>query len=65
MKFIDKYLTEVMRVKPLGRVTTDPYETTSGCYAGETILIDDKDVGIVVYYIDYIKWLEGDNFLND
>ena len=54
-----------MRVKPLGRVTTDPYETTSGCYAGESILIDDKDVGIVVYYIDYIKWLEGDNFLND
>jgi hypothetical protein len=47
-----------MLIKPLGEVTTDPYESECGSYTGETIFINNKDVGIIVYYIDYINWLE-------
>lgn len=65
MKFIDKYLEEKVRIKPLGKVTTDPYESSVGQFIGESIIIDGHDSGIVVAYIDYIDWLEGDNFLND
>jgi hypothetical protein len=58
MKHVLKYLEEVMLIKPLGEVTTDPYESECGSYTGETIFINNKDVGIIVYYIDYINWLE-------
>lgn len=58
MKLINEYLEEQMRIKPLGVVTTDPHEADCGEYTGEDVLIDGKDVGIVVYYIDYINWLE-------
>lgn len=58
MKKVLEYLEEEMRISPLGEVTTDPHEVVCGEYSGETILIDGKDVGIVIYYIDYINWLE-------
>lgn len=58
MKHIIEYLEEEMRISPLGEVTTDPHEATCGGYTGETIFIDGKDVGIIVYYIDYINWIE-------
>lgn len=62
MKYVEEYLEKEMLIKPLGVVTTDPYESTYGDYTGETILINNKDVGIIVYYIDYINWLENKKF---
>lgn len=59
MKHIEKYLEEEVRVKPLGKVTTDPYESTVGQFIGESIIIDGHDSGIVVAYADYIDWLEN------
>ena len=58
MKKVIEYLEEEMRISPLGEVTTDPFEANCGEYTGETIFIDGKDVGIIIYYIDYINWLE-------
>lgn len=59
MKHVLKYLEEVVRVKPLGKVTTDPYESTAGQFIGESVIIDGHDSGIVVAYVDYIDWLEN------
>lgn len=59
MKHIVKYLEEKLRVTPLGKVTTKPYEEVCDAYVGEEILIDDQCTGIKVTYIDYIYWLES------
>ena len=59
MKHIVKYLEEKLRVTPLGKVTTKPYEEVCDAYVGEEILIDGQCTGIKVTYIDYIYWLES------
>lgn len=58
MKYIKEYLERELRISPLGTLTTKSYESTCGEYTGETILIDGKEIGLVVCYIDYIDWLE-------
>ena len=58
MKALDKYLEEEFRIKPLGKLTTEVYESEIGSYVGEEMIIDGKHTGIIVYYIDYINWLE-------
>lgn len=61
MRFVEEYLRDEYRVKPLGTVTTKPYEADCGEYTGEEILVDGKPISLIVYYIDYINWLE-ENF---
>lgn len=65
MKYIKEYLEQKIRIKPLGTLTTEAYECEPGEYTGESILIDGKYTGIVIYYIDYIDWLEGRFFITD
>lgn len=60
MKYVEKYLEENMRIKPLGKITTDVYEARCGEYTGEEVIIDGKSTGIIIAYIDYISWLEKD-----
>lgn len=58
MKFINEYLEKVVKIKPLGELSTEVYESECGSYTGEELLIDGKRTGIVIYYIDYLQWLE-------
>lgn len=58
MKYINEYLEQKIKIKPLGNLTTEVYEADCGEYTGEEILIDGHHTGIIVYYIDYIFWLE-------
>ena len=58
MKLLIEYLREEMRIQPLGDLKTEVYESECGSYVGEEIIIDGKRTGIIVYYIDYINWLE-------
>ena len=58
MRFVEEYLRDEYRVKPLGTITTKPYEADCGEYTGEEILVDGKPISLIVYYIDYINWLE-------
>lgn len=60
MQYIKEYLEQKIRIKPLGVVTTEVYESEPGEYTGESLLIDGKYTGIVIYYIDYIDWLENE-----
>ena len=59
MKNIVKYLEEKLKVSPLGKVTTEPYEEVCDAYVGEEIIIDGQSTGIKIAYIDYIDWLES------
>lgn len=62
MKYLNEYLEQKLKIKPLGKVTTILYESEIGVYSGEEILIDDELTNIVVYYINYINWLENEFF---
>lgn len=62
MKYLNEYLEQKLKIKPLGEVTTISYESAIGDYSGEEILIDDEQTNIIVYYIDYINWLENEFF---
>lgn len=56
MKYLEKFLSEKMKIAPLGKLTTKK------CYDGEevgvSIVIDGYEPGIEVWWIDYTKWLE-------
>lgn len=57
MKFIKKYMEEVLLVSPLGKIST-----TQDVYCGlscENILINGKDTGISIAHCDYANWLES------
>lgn len=56
MKYIEQYMEEVLKIKALGKVTMSP--CSHGDETGSSILIDGKDTGIDVWWIDYAKWLE-------
>lgn len=65
MKFIKDYIEKKLKISPLGELKTIPYESTIGDYTGEEIVIDNIETGIIVYYIDYIDWLENDYLINN
>ena len=59
MKYIQQYMEEELKLKPLGKIdfeelTTHDYE---GAY-GYEILIDRKDTGLQIWWADYANWLE-------
>lgn len=62
MKYLNEYLEQKLKIKPLGEVTTILYESEIGVYSGEEILIDGEFSNIVVCYVDYINWLENEFF---
>ena len=56
MKYLEKYLEEKERIKPLGKLTTN--ESIEGEYVGVSLVIDGYEPGIEVWWVDYAKWLE-------
>lgn len=56
MKYLEKYLEEKMKIKILGELTTN--ESTEGDAVGVSLVIDDYEPGIEVWYADYARWLE-------
>lgn len=56
MKFLEKYLEEKERIKPLGKLTTK--ESVEGESVGVSLVIDGYEPGIEVWWVDYATWLE-------
>ena len=56
MKYIEKYLEEVVKVKPLGKVSTK--EWTKEGLSGEMVYIDGTCSGTFITHVDYANWLE-------
>ena len=56
MKYLEKYLKEKERIKPLGKLTTK--ESVEGESVGVSLVIDGYEPGIEVWWVDYATWLE-------
>ena len=56
MKYIEKYLEEVIKIKPLGHIATK--EDNEYDLSGEILYIDGKCTDIFISHADYAKWLE-------
>lgn len=57
MKHIEKYLKEVVKIKPLGELTTE--EDVVSDLSGEMVYIDGKCSDIFISHADYVNWLEN------
>ena len=56
MKYIEKYLKNIIKVKPLGKLTTEEDEFDG--ISGEIVYIDGKCSNVFISHIDYANWLE-------
>lgn len=57
MKYIEKYLEEVIKIKPLGHFATK--EDDEHDLSGEMLYIDGKCTDIFISHADYANWLES------
>lgn len=58
MKYIEEYLAQQVRIKPLGELRTIDEEAEPCMMVGQRLVIDDMESDIVVWYADYCMWLE-------
>lgn len=56
MKYIEEYLKDVIKIKPLGELTTKEDELDG--MSGEIVYIDGKCSSIFISHADYANWLE-------
>ena len=56
MKYINEYLKDVTKIKPLGELTTKDDELNG--MSGEMVYIDGKCSDIFISHADYANWLE-------
>jgi len=61
MKYIEEYLKDVIKVEPLGELTTKDDELNG--MSGEMVYINGKCSNIFISHADYVNWLEkqGEN----
>ena len=59
MKYIEEYLAENVRIKPLGTLRLIDEDIESCTPIGKRVVIDDIETDIVIWYADYSNWLEN------
>lgn len=60
MKYIKEYMEEYLKLKPLGDVTFDEISSHDNEEAyGYEIIIDGRDTGLQIWWVDYATWLEN------
>ena len=57
MKYVEEYLRDVIKIKPLGKLTTKDEQELNGL-SGEMVYIDGKCTDIFISHADYANWLE-------
>lgn len=58
MKYINEYMVECLKIRPLGKVTFEELQTMDSETYGYSVLIDGKDIGLEIWWVDYATWLE-------
>lgn len=61
MKRILEYINEELHIMPVPGATIsfeEEYEIADGPPIGYRILFNGKDINLVVYYADYVNWLD-------
>ena len=56
MKYLEKYLEEKIGIKILGELTVK--SSDEGDDVGVKLIINGKETGFEVWYVDYTTWLE-------
>ena len=56
MKYLEKYLEEKLKIKVLGELTVR--SSVEGDDIGVSLVIDEYEPGIEVWWVDYAHWLE-------
>ena len=62
MKYLEKYLEEKLKIKVLGELGI--VDSSMGGEVGISLVIDDFEPGIEIWYADYAAWLEEKIELN-
>lgn len=58
MKYLELFLEEKMKIKILGELSTVELTTADNEVYGVSLVIDDFEPGIEVWWVDYAMWLE-------
>ena len=59
MKYLNEFLEQQYKIRPLGKLTSEEYyEVSDGALVWEEIVIDGFKPGIIIWYADYARWLE-------
>lgn len=58
MKYFRQFLEEVYKIRPLGKLTSRELFSSEQELIGESVVIDDYEIGLQVWYADYARWLE-------
>lgn len=58
MKYLNQFIEEKFKIKPLGKLTIEELFSSDGELIGVSLIIDDYEIGLHVWYADYAKWLE-------
>lgn len=61
MKYILEYIKEELFIEPVANATIDYEEefASDDIPIGYRLIINGKDIGIVVWYADYNRWIEN------
>lgn len=59
MKYIEQYMEEELKIKSLGKIDFEELgDVYDGGKFGYSVLIDEKDIGLQIWWSDYATWLE-------
>jgi hypothetical protein len=59
MKYVEQYMTERLKLQPLGKVTFEGLQSMDSDETyGYSVIIDGKDTGLEIWWADYSMWLE-------
>ena len=59
MKYIEQYMEEELKIKALGKIDFEELgDVCDGGKFGYAVLIDEKDIGLQIWWSDYADWLE-------
>lgn len=58
MKYIKEYLEEELHITTDKTITLDPLEHQEIGIYGYSVLLDNKYIGVEIWYSDYCDWLD-------
>lgn len=59
MKYLERYMIEKLKLKPIGELSQSPNYVCGSCnLSGVDVIIDGQETGLFIADVDYVDWLE-------
>ena len=58
MKYLKEFIIDKLKIQPLGELTTEEIFSSDHELIGLSLVIDEYEIGLQVWYADYAEWLE-------